>query len=133
MSGQQTIIAIVDDDELVRRALCRLVLSLSFTPVAFASGESFLKALDQTSPSCVLLDFHMPSLNGLDVLNELRARQSMPAVIVITGADEDGVRESCMRAGAAGFLNKPLSRDTLSSAIAAVQEDRNARSSRRQE
>ncbi|MDW9393079.1 response regulator transcription factor [Sinorhizobium meliloti] len=121
MSGQQRTIAIVDDDELVRRALCRLVLSLSFTPVAFASGESFLKALDQTSPSCVLLDFHMPSLNGLDVLHELSARQEMPAVIVITGADDNGVRESCMRAGAAGFLNKPISRDTLSSAIEAVE------------
>ncbi|WP_267903345.1 response regulator [Sinorhizobium meliloti] len=57
----------------------------------------------------------------LAVLHELRARQPMPAVIVITGADEDGVRESCMRAGAAGFLNKPLSRDTLSSAIEAVE------------
>ncbi|PLT97019.1 response regulator transcription factor [Sinorhizobium medicae] len=123
MSESQRIIAIVDDDELVRRALCRLVQSLSLKPVAYASGELFLKELEQSSPSCVLLDFHMPNMNGLDVLHELSARRARLAVIVITGADEEGVRESCMRAGASGFLNKPLSRDTLSSAIEALRGD----------
>ncbi len=89
--------------------------------MAFASGELFLDELEQTSPSCVLLDFHMPNMNGLDVLHELKARRARLAVIVITGADEDAVRESCMRAGASGFLNKPLSRDTLSAAIEALR------------
>ncbi|YCI04915.1 response regulator [Ensifer sp. D2-11] len=124
MSEKQRIVAIVDDDELVRRALCRLVLSLSFKPVAFASGETFLEELEETEPTCVLLDLHMPNMNGLDILHELSARRPRLAVIVITGADEDGVRENCMRAGAAGFLNKPLSRDTLFSAIEAVGGDR---------
>lgn len=124
MSEKQRIVAIVDDDELVRRALCRLVLSLSFKPVAFASGETFLEELEETEPTCVLLDLHMPNMNGLDILHELSARRPRLAVIVITGADEDGVRENCMRAGAAGFLNKPLSRDTLSSAIEAAGGDR---------
>ncbi|WP_027997980.1 response regulator transcription factor [Sinorhizobium arboris] len=121
MSEKQRIVAIVDDDELVRRALCRLVLSLSLKPVAFASGEAFLQHLEDARPSCVLLDFHMPNMNGLDILHELGARGFEAAVIVITGADDDSVRESCMRAGAAGFLNKPLSRDSLTSAIEAVR------------
>lgn len=124
MSEGQRIIAIVDDDELVRRALCRLVLSLSFKPVAFASGEMFLEELEEAKPSCVLLDFHMPNMNGLDILHELRGRQPRLAVIVISGADEEGVRESCMRAGAAGFLNKPLSRASLSAAIDGLRDDR---------
>ena len=68
MAAADPVIAIVDDDETVRRSLRRLVNSLSFQAADFASGEAFLQSLAQSSPACMLLDLHMPGLSGLEVL-----------------------------------------------------------------
>ncbi|MBP1874872.1 Response regulator protein TmoT [Ensifer adhaerens] len=117
MSEERSAIAIVDDDDLVRRALCRLVVSLSYRAIAFASGEAFLKALDSDTPFCALVDLHMPEMNGLEVLVELRARRAPLAAVIITGSQDESARERCLNAGAAAFLKKPLSRDALSAVI----------------
>lgn len=111
------VVAIVDDDEPVRRALRRLVLSLSYQPVDFASGEDFLMSLDGAKPDCALLDLHMPGMKGLEVLLHMRAKGLGVPVIIITGFDEPGMRKKCMAAGAAAYLIKPLERSQFSAAI----------------
>ncbi len=111
------IVAIVDDDEAVRRALRRLVLSLSHQPQTFASGEEFLDALKDFAPDCVLLDLHMPGLKGLDVIERLRSDDSRVPAIIITGYDETGMREKCLKAGASAYLVKPVERVVMARAI----------------
>jgi len=110
-------VAIVDDDEHVRRGLRRIVASLSYSTVEFASGKAFLAALDGGTIACVLLDLHMPELNGIDVMLRMRADDKMVPVILITGGDDAKMKERCMRAGASAYLIKPLTREAILQAI----------------
>ncbi|MXN64227.1 response regulator [Stappia sp. GBMRC 2046] len=117
MSPKEIVVAIVDDDESVRRALQRMVLSLSFDPVGFQSGDDFVASLDRRMPDCVLLDVHMPGLSGLGVLRKMTAgRRHVPA-IAITGFDQPGLREKCLDAGAVAYLIKPLDSSEVANAI----------------
>ncbi len=113
MSEEKSAIAIVDDDDLVRRALCRLVVSLSYRALAFESGEAFLKAVECDVPFCALVDLHMPDMNGLEVLAALRAHHTSLPAVIITGSDDERMRQRCLTAGAAAFLRKPLSREAV--------------------
>ena len=117
MDNSGPIVAIVDDDEIVRRSLGRLLASLTCRPVEFESGERFVAGLPGARPDCVLLDLHMPGMDGFSVLR--RVRETCPAlrVIVITALDQPGVCETCLAAGAADYLVKPLERDVLGRAI----------------
>ena len=117
MDASPIVVAIVDDDDAVRRALHRLVLSLSYQPADFASGEEFLTSLGTTTPNCVVMDQHMPSLNGTDVLRRMRNDGVRVPVIIVTGLDQPGLREKCLNAGAASYLAKPLTGSALSDAI----------------
>ena len=117
MATADHVIAIVDDDEAVRRSLRRLVNSLSFQAADFASGEAFLQSLSQGSPSCMLLDLHMPGLSGLEVLEALQTRRLKIPTIVITGNARPDLRERCMQAGAIAYLQKPLDRDLVLTSI----------------
>ncbi|HEV7319014.1 MAG TPA: response regulator [Ensifer sp.] len=117
-----TAIAIVDDDELVRRALSRLVSSLSFQAIAYSSAEAFLLEVKDRLPFAALIDLHLPGMTGLELLEELRRRNIQLRVIVITGSEQEGTRARCLQAGAAVFLNKPVSRDALGDAIGPLGE-----------
>lgn len=112
-----SVIAIVDDDEVVRRSITRLVKSMSFHATDFASGEEFLGSLSQEIPDCMLLDLHMPGLSGLEVLEALRQRRINIPAIVITGNTRPDTRQRCLNAGAAAYLEKPLERDVVLNAI----------------
>jgi FixJ family two-component response regulator len=111
-------VAIVDDEEPVRRALQRLALSAGMSAVTFASGAEFLESLKVHRPDCVILDLHMLGINGIEVQARLaRARDKLP-VIIITGHDTDETRERVMNAGAAAYLRKPVDDQMLLAALA---------------
>ena len=124
MSKTKPAIAIVDDDASVCRAISRLLRSLGMNADTFTSGHEFIKQI-QTSPSfhpdCVVLDVHMPGMNGLEV-QELLVRNENPLpVIFITAHDEVSVRQRALQAGAVAFLRKPFNDElfikTLNEAI----------------
>src|SRR5688572_27569730 len=106
--GSLPLIAVVDDDEGVRRALGRLLRSLRYQSVVFVSGEEFLKSLPDRLPDCVLMDLHLPGVNGIDILHTLREGGQALPVIVMTGFNEPGARKRCLEAGAADYLAKPI-------------------------
>jgi FixJ family two-component response regulator len=117
MSSAVPVIAIVDDDSGVRRALSRLLSSMLYEPVAFSSGEAFLASLTERRPGCVVMDLHLQGLNGVEVLARLRGRGRAPPVIVMTGFDEMGTRERCLAAVAVDYITKPIESADLSAAI----------------
>jgi FixJ family two-component response regulator len=106
-------IAIVDDDESVRRALTRLARSLGLEPTPYASGEDLLEGAAQSPPDAVLLDLHLPGIRGPDLLTALRHQGVGAPVVVMTGLDRPGARQLCLHAGAVAFIAKPVSRADL--------------------
>jgi len=108
MNTPAPVIAVVDDEESVRKALCRLFVSSGLACAPFASGREFLDSLRENVPACVVLDLHMPGLTGLDVARELRMTSARVPAIIITAHDEAGTRARCLSAGAAAYLRKPF-------------------------
>jgi FixJ family two-component response regulator len=112
------LIAVVDDDEPIRKALSRLLKASDFGVESFSSGREFLDSLAKRWPDCVVLDFQMPKFNGLDVLRELRLKGVRVPAIIITAHDEPIVRANCLAAGASAYLCKPIDEMVLRQAIA---------------
>ena len=114
--------AIVDDEESVRRAMGRLIRSAGIDVETFPSGAEFLQSLESHSPDCVVLDLHMPGLNGFEVQARLKESESRLPIVVITGHDTDESRERVTKAGVAAYLLKPVDEkillDTISAAVA---------------
>jgi FixJ family two-component response regulator len=114
------LIAIVDDEEPVRKALMRLMRSVGLSAETFASGPEFLKSLDTRLPDCVVLDLHMPHMNGFQVQAQLAQKYAALPVIIFTGHDLPQARERAMAGGASAFLRKPVLDRTLLDAISAA-------------
>ncbi len=106
-------IAIIEDDESVSRALARVVRSLGYEVGLFPSGEAFLRAEPERAPAAMLLDLHLPGLQGAPLIARLRALAPGARIIVMTGRDSPGAREACLAAGAAAYVRKPMPRATL--------------------
>ena len=110
-------VAVVDDEEPVRRALTRLLRAAGITARAYASGQEFLSKWRSEPPSCVVLDLQMPGLNGLELLKCLAQLDAMLPVIMITAHDEPTMKAQCLRAGAVDYLCKPLDANILLEAV----------------
>jgi len=113
MENRRSFVAVVDDEESVRRALLRLLRAANLDAEAFASGEAFLSSLDKFRPDCVVLDLQMPGLTGRDVQRRLNSMQINLPVILITAHDDILTQQQSLSDGAANYLRKPLRGDVL--------------------
>ncbi len=109
----QAMIAIVDDDDVVREAMKSLMRSLGYNVSTFGSAEEFLNSEQISRTSCLITDLHMPGLSGLDLQDRLIATGHRFPIIFITGYPDENVRAHAMKAGAIGFLSKPFNNDDL--------------------
>ena len=116
------LIAIVDDDELVRQALESVVKAAGFTTETFGSAEAFLDSIPMNSTKCLILDVRLPGMSGIELQRRLRAKNSGIPIIFVTAHGDASTRDRAMEDGAARFLNKPVRRQTLLDAIHAVLE-----------
>jgi FixJ family two-component response regulator len=117
LSNGRPLIAVVDDDLSVRKALAHLLAVKSYTASTFGSAKEFLSSLDQQKPNCLVLDLHMPEWGGLDLQHHLLRNGIKIPTVIITAHDEIGLRERCSNAGASAFLVKPISVEALIDAI----------------
>jgi len=113
-------VAVVDDEEPIRKALKRLMRSAGLSVETFGSGAEFLQSLDTRLPDCVVLDLHMPQMNGFSVQAHLARKCAALPVIIVTGQDLPNARERAMAGGASAFLRKPVLDRTLLGAISAA-------------
>ncbi len=114
------LIAVVDDEESVRRALERLIRSARLDAETFPTGDEFLETLPDHSPDCLVLDIHMPKVDGFQVQAWLAKAQLRIPVIVITGHDTPEAQARAMKAGAVAYLRKPVDAEALLDAITAA-------------
>jgi FixJ family two-component response regulator len=120
LSHPHALIAVVDDEDPVRRALKRLFCSAGLNVETFASGAAFLNSLPQGVPDCVVLDLHMARLNGFEVQARLAHAGIRVPVVVITGHDTPESRQRVMDAGASAYLRKPVDDQALLDAVSAA-------------
>jgi len=112
------VVAIVDDDRSVRRALRRLLLAVGVESVVHDSGTEFLASPMLHDVECLLLDVHMPGMSGMDVLAEVQVAATKLPVILMTGRYEVDFAERALSAGASAFLRKPFEENDLFAALA---------------
>jgi len=113
-------IAIVDDDPSVRRALGRLIRSAGYTVETFASAGEFLDSAAVGRTTCLVLDLLLEGMTGFELQGLLAADGAGIPVIVITAHDDAATRERVRHAGAAAYLPKPFDPAALLHAIQRV-------------
>jgi FixJ family two-component response regulator len=117
MSNDPVVIAVVDDEESVRKALARLMSSAGLEAETFSCGGDFLESLQTRSPDCLLLDIHMPGMDGFEVQAQLERTGARIPVIHITGQDSAESRERALAACSVAYLSKPVEEKVLFEAI----------------
>ena len=112
-------IYLVDDDDAVRASLHGLLSLRSDLVVRnFRSGDQFLEKAGELESGVLLLDFHMPGTNGLEVLQQLGAPPKTRFLsIILTGEGNIDIAVQAMKAGAFDFLEKPYKADALLEAV----------------
>jgi FixJ family two-component response regulator len=122
VSGDSTLVAIVDDDDLMRSALQGLLKAVGLPARAFASAEEFLESGQQHDTACLIADIRMSGMSGLELQATLNAEQIRIPTIFITAHGDERMRMQALRAGAVEFLAKPFDNKALLESVRAALE-----------
>jgi FixJ family two-component response regulator len=115
-------VAIVDDDDLMRTALQGLLKAAGLLARAFASAEEFLSSGEQHQTSCLIADIRMPGISGLELQAKLNAERCRIPIIFMTAHGDEKMRMQALRAGAVEFLTKPFDDEVLIESVRAALE-----------
>lgn len=118
-SSRQQTIALVDDDRNILTTLSISLHAEGFATRVYADGETALKALLENPPDLAIFDIKMPRMDGLDLLQSLRAHSSLP-VIFLTSKDEEPDEALGLALGADDYIAKPFSQRLLVARIRAI-------------
>jgi FixJ family two-component response regulator len=121
-NGNTKLVAIVDDDDLMRSALQGLLKSVGWPAQAFASAEEFLQSGQQRATACLITDIRMPGMSGLELQARLKAEHCRIPTIFITAHGDAKMRMQALRAGAVEFLAKPFDDEALLESVRAALE-----------
>ncbi|HEY2994512.1 MAG TPA: response regulator [Methylomirabilota bacterium] len=111
------LIAVVDDDASVRKALSRLLTAYGLGVTTFACGQDFIDSIARRRPDCLILDMDMPGMTGADVQRALTGCGARVPTIIIAGRDDPDTEARCLAAGAAAYLRKPIDERVLLDAV----------------
>ena len=115
---QQHLIAVVDDDASLRRAMARLLSVFGYRVEVFASAEDFLSAAATCKAACLIVDLALGETTGLDLARRLSAAGFAFPIIFVSGSDDRMMETQCMDFGCVAFLRKPFLHGPLMEAIA---------------
>src|SRR5215472_11174564 len=113
-------VAIVDDDESVRRALEDLLEDIDLPTLTFACAEDFLKSGERQHLACLIVDIHLPGMSGLELQSKLNAEHNSVPIIFITAHGDEKMRMQALRTGAVEFLTKPFDDEVLIDSVRAA-------------
>jgi FixJ family two-component response regulator len=120
--GKTKVVAIVDDDDLVRSALQGLLKAVGLPARAFASAEEFLESGQQHDTACLIADIRMSGMSGLELQSKLNAERVRIPTIFITAHGDERLRMQALRAGAVEFLAKPFDDEVLLESVRVALE-----------
>jgi DNA-binding response OmpR family regulator len=110
-------IVLIDDDRQCVDAVVDALVSAGYRVRTALNGEEAMDLLSELSPAMVIMNIHIPGVNGLRLLADFRRRNSEAPVLVISSEDRAAVHEQAMVHGANGILRKPFSPDVLLLAV----------------
>ena len=116
------LVAIIDDDDLMRSALQGLLKSVGLPAQTFASSEEFLQSGRQRETACLIADIRMPGMSGLELQAKLNADHCRIPTIFITAHGDEKMRMQALRAGAVEFMAKPFDDEALLDSVRAALE-----------
>src|SRR2546423_852601 len=108
MLNSTPMVAVVDDEESVRKALGRLIRAAGFNVETFSSGSASLLPAPQRRPLCVVLDWRMPQINASQFQQARAQAGTLLPVVIITGDDSAESRVRALEHGARAYLRKPV-------------------------
>src|ERR1700739_2853422 len=111
------IVAIVDNDKAVGNAIEVLMRSIGLAAQAFSSGEEFLRSTELNRTGCLVVDFDMPRMSGLDLHNNLSLLGKEIPTILITAYPSDDIRARALGPVVICFLPKPFDESDLLNCI----------------
>lgn len=111
--AQRQLIAIVDDDALIRETLKDLLDSAGYSSVVFSSAQGFLRSKRLAGFACLITDMRMPGTTGMELHHRLVAGGHAIPTILITAYPDEAVRARVARAGIVCYLPKPVTADAL--------------------
>jgi len=124
LHAKRSLIAIVDDDQSVRDSVGSLLRAAGFEIGLFESAESFLKSDDVGDVTCLILDLRMPGLSGLELQHRLNEMNASIPIIFGTADLDERARTTALGSGAAAYLYKPFTAETLFAAICRALDQR---------
>ena len=123
LRGEAKLVAIVDDDDLIRSALQGMLKSVGLPSQTFASAEEFLASGQQQQTACLIADIRMPGMSGLELQARLNAEHCRIPTIFITAHGDTRMRMQALRAGAVDFMAKPFDDGVLIESVRAALEN----------
>jgi FixJ family two-component response regulator len=124
MSAERSLplVAVIEDDEVERRALARLLEAGGFEPAVFESAETFIASQQNRTWLCLVVDVQLTGMSGLELQRKLRDEGFDVPIIVTTGNRADVIRERAEQAGCAAFLWKPVMAETILAVVGSIAE-----------
>ena len=101
-------IFVVDDDPAVRETLSMVLSAGGYQVICFADGAALLAVARSRTPSCILLDVHIPGKSGLDILKELHGEDYPAPIFMISGQGDISMAVNAIKSGALDFIEKPF-------------------------
>ncbi len=133
MGDMHSVIFVIDDEASVRKALGRVLQHAGYQVETFASAAEFLKRTSYDGPGCIILDFQMPGLTGIELQAQLAEVDCHLPVIFLSGHGDIPISVKAMKAGAVDFLTKPFKNPDLLEAVrVSLQKDTDARGMRQE-
>lgn len=112
-SPAKLVIYVVDDDPGVLGSLRFLLETDGFNVETFRTGAALLNAVASNCADCFVIDYKMPNMNGIDLVNQLRKRDIAALIILITGYPDDSIPAKAAVAGVHHVLLKPHLEENL--------------------
>jgi FixJ family two-component response regulator len=120
MSDSSYVVAVIDDDDVVREAVAGLLAAHEYEVELYESAEQFLAAVADSRANCLLIDIHLGGICGIELGRGLAKAGFQFPIIFMTGSPDDSLRWRAVEAGCVAFLTKPFAPPALTEALSAA-------------